>query len=140
MISDRQYFLEPSWEHNPKGPDGQGWNRLAIIALEPSPRCSMRPRSRQAALDTLRGMARFGVITAYDECTGQGRCATCPVACRDKLAWPDSAKIRDKGDHVEVESAGQRTSFDSWKILLASYDLPMLQRYHEDGGAFWMTA
>lgn len=93
MISDRQYFLEPSWEHNPKGPDGQGWNRLAIIALEPSPRCSMRPRSRQAALDTLRGMARFGVITAYDECTGQGRCATCPVACRDRLAWPDSAKI-----------------------------------------------
>ena len=140
MTADRLYFLEPSWQHNPKGPDGQGWNRLAIIPIEPSPRCSMRPRTRQAALDTLRGMARFGIITAYDVCTGQGNCAGCSVACDPKSPWPETGKVRDKSDYLVVDIDGQSSCFDNWRQLLKAYDLPMLSRHIDDTGMYWSMA
>ncbi len=59
------YRVRPSLDRSPAGHDGKGWNRLAIIPMDPIDRCLLRPKYRQAALDTLRGMGHYGVPTAY---------------------------------------------------------------------------
>ena len=76
--------------HNPRGPDGKGWNRIAIHGLEPTTRCSMRPVSRQAGLDTLRGMAQFGVASEYKDCTSALPCSACPLIAK---RLPESCSV-----------------------------------------------
>lgn len=142
------YRVRLAAAHDPKGPDGKGWNRLAIFGLGPTDRCILMPKTRQAALDTLRGMARHGSITSYDVCTnGQAPCQSCPVATKERDPWNDGWHIREDargivwllGD-VDKAFSGRGYYFKDWAALMAAVDVPMLQRLHDSTGYYWLAA
>lgn len=65
----------PAPQRDPRGPDGQGWNRLAILA-QPRDQCALRPQTYAAwreAQDTRR--AAYG---HYGTCGRAGSCDGCP--------------------------------------------------------------
>jgi len=134
--------------HDPKGPDGKGWNRIAIFGLGPYDRCILMPKTRQAALDTLRGMARYGSITSYEECAnGKSPCHSCPIAMKERDPWNDAWHIREDsqgnvwllGD-VEKAFAGFGYVYKNWAALMASVELPMLKRVQDNHGFYWIAA
>lgn len=133
--------------HNPRGPDGLGWNRMAIHGLQPSTRCSMRPISRQAALDTLRGMAQFGVASEYKDCISSLPCSACHLIAKDKDPWVDSWSIRESENgsvcllgSVDLGFSGSGYCFSSWESLMCSVEVPQLKRQQDSGGFFWVAA
>lgn len=63
--------------HRPSGPDGQGWNRLAVLVPDPQPQCALRPRTYAALVEQDRG-TRFATYGHYGRCSG-GTCETCPM-------------------------------------------------------------
>lgn len=141
------YRLRFNDSYNPKGPDGQGWNRLAIIPMLPIERCALRPKSRQAALDTLRGMAHYGVTTAYLPCTGSDKCANCSRATRVKEAWNPEWHIREDADgrvwllgNVEKAFAGFGYCYPNWRALINDVAVPPLKRLNDKTGAYWQSA
>lgn len=69
----------PAPKHDPRGPDGQGWNRLGLhfATLKPQDQCALRPRdtkSLREMQDTRR--ARWG---GYGVCPAKGACEGCAV-------------------------------------------------------------
>lgn len=134
--------------HDPKGPDGKGWNRLAIFGLGPYDRCIRMPKTRQAALDTLRGMARFGSITSYDECSnGKSPCHTCLVATKERDPWNNGWHVREDSQgnvwllgNVDKAFSGFGYCYKSWAALMAVVDVPMLQRMRDNNGFYWIAA
>lgn len=124
--------------YDPRGPDGQGRNRLGIhLSCEPIVRCVLRPRTRQGALDTLRGMAHHGSPTAYDECVG-GPCAACTTACASREVWQESSRVLEVGERVVMEGPARR-EFRSWEELLRAVDVPALARRQDAAGVFFWT-
>lgn len=130
----------------PAGPDGQGWNRLAINTFSPTPRCALRPQTRQAALDVARGMAHFGVVTAYAACDGSGYCASCLRNIQEREEWNMAWHIRedDKGlvwllGNVELGFSGFGYYFKSWSALLDQIKLPHLVRKMDSTGFYWVA-
>jgi hypothetical protein len=119
--------------HNPRGPDGQGWNRMAILPLTPSDRCMLRPRTRQAALDTARGMARFGSIVSYEDCCGH-TCSQCKIANADREEWkPEWLLIEDDARggvwlHADLEKDSFGHYYKSWEALTRAIHVPQLRR------------
>ncbi|WP_018309655.1 hypothetical protein [Cupriavidus sp. UYPR2.512] len=142
------YRVRLADKHDPRGPDGKGWNRLAIIVLGPTDRCIRMPKTRQAALDTLRGMARHGSITSYDVCTnGQMPCQSCPVATKERDPWNDGWHIREDArgivwllGNVDKAFSGRGYYFKGWTALMAAVEVPMLQRMQDDTGFYWISA
>lgn len=142
------YRVRLADEHDPKGPDGKGWNRLAIIGLGPSDRCILMPRTRQAALDTLRGMARLGSVTSYDECkNGQSSCQSCPIAMKERDPWNDGWHIREDAQgivwllgNIDKAFSGRGYAFKGWATLMAAVEVPMLQRMRDNTGFYWIAA
>ncbi|MEX3101210.1 MULTISPECIES: hypothetical protein [unclassified Streptomyces] len=66
----------PAPAHRPGGPDGQGWNRIALGSLA-GDQCALRPRDYshfRESQDTRR--ARYG---GYGPCIADGKCDTCPI-------------------------------------------------------------
>jgi len=133
-------------EHDPRGPDGKGWNRIAIFGLGPYDRCTLRPKTRQAALDTLRGMARYGSITSYEECSnGKSPCHTCPVANKAREEWNNNWHIREDlqqnvwllGD-IEKAFSGFGYAYKNWAALLFDVEVPMLKRMNDAHGFYWI--
>jgi hypothetical protein len=62
--------------HNPKGPDGQGWNRMEVGSLA-GDQCALRPRNYATlweSQDTRR--ARYG---GFGPCVNGGDCTNCPI-------------------------------------------------------------
>jgi len=135
-------------KHDPKGPDGKGWNRIAIIGLSPIDRCILMPKTRQAALDTLRGLARHGSITSYDECkNGKLSCQSCPVATKERDPWNDAWHIREDAQgivwllgNVDKAFSGLGYAYKGWAALMAAVDVPMLQRMQDTTGFYWIAA
>ena len=127
------YRLVAGTSHNPRGPDGQGWNRMAILPLTPSDRCMLRPKTKQAALDTARGMARFGSIVSYEDCCSKA-CAQCAVASTDREEWkPEWLLIADdqRGGvwlHADLEKDSFGYYYKSWEALFRGIDIPQLKR------------
>lgn len=68
----------PVPERDPRGPDGQGWNRLSLNAGPVSyGQCALKPRSYPALWETLNRPPHFG---GYGPCTRRERdCRNCPV-------------------------------------------------------------
>lgn len=140
----RDYRVRLADKHDPRGPDGKGWNRIAIIGLSPIDRCSLLPRTRQAALDTLRGMARHGSITSYDECeSGKSPCHACPVATKERDPWNAAWHIREDGKgivwllgSVDKAFAGRGYAYKDWAALMAAVDVPMLQCKQDNTGFY----
>lgn len=68
------YLEAPPFD--PRGPDGQGRNRLRIDCIDPTPRCALRPRS----FPTLRE-SQNTMLAAWNgqfaSCTNQGECSSC---------------------------------------------------------------
>lgn len=133
--------------HNPKGPDGQGWNRMAIIGIRAHDRCILRPRTWQGAIDTLRGMARNGVPTAYLDCISDMlSCEHCTVVTHKKDPWSASWHIReDSAGHVWLLGdiglgfAGHGHCFETWAALMKEIDVPMLKRMKDGQGFYWVA-
>ena len=132
--------------HNPKGTDGRGWNRMAIHGLEPTTRCSMRPVSRQAALDTLRGMAKLGVATEYKCCVSDKACNDCHLITKAKDPWVDSWSLRESANgnvwllgDPELGFTGSGYCFKDWADLLVSVEVPELKRMQNAHGFFWVA-
>ena len=131
--------------HDPRGPDGQGWNRIAIINLEPTDRCALRPKTRQAAIDTARGMARFGVITAYSDCEFPqcDDCDNCPIGGEEKREeWQSNWLVIEGRDgevwlHGNLSPSGFGYRYQSWEALLRAVEVPMLERRHDDHWGFY---
>jgi hypothetical protein len=66
----------PAPSHRNGGPDGQGWNRIALGSLA-GDQCALRPRDYSHLLesqDTRR--AGYG---GYGPCIADGKCETCPI-------------------------------------------------------------
>lgn len=63
--------------HNPKGPDGQGWNRMALGNLA-GDQCVFRPKTLSKflyeSLHTIRGS--YG---NHNSCINQGKCQNCKI-------------------------------------------------------------
>lgn len=140
-------FPFPS-SHRPKGPDGQGWNRLAIIPLAPADRCILMPQTRQGALDTLRGMAHWGVITAYYPCLNvNADCASCGVVTRPREAWHPDWHVRED-EHggvwvlhdVTLGFNGPGVRHKSWREFMGAVDAPKLERRINQHGTYWIAA
>lgn len=142
------YRVRLADKYDPKGPDGKGWNRIAIFGLSPIDRCILLPTTRQAALDTLRGMARHGSITSYDDCkSGRSPCHACPVATTERGSWNVGWHIREDGrgivwllGSVERAFAGRGYAYRNWAALMAAVDVPMLQRKQDSTGFYWIAA
>jgi hypothetical protein len=134
--------------YDPKGPDGKGWNRIAIIGLGPYDRCIRMPKTRQAALDTLRGMARFGSITSYEECSnGRSPCQSCPVATKERDPWNNGWHLREDSHgnvwllgNVDKAFSAFGYCYKSWAALMADVEVPMLQRVQDKNGFYWIAA
>lgn len=133
--------------HNPKGPDGQGWNRMAIIAIDSHDRCTLMPITRQGALDTLRGMARYGNPTVYSDCICNAPCHQCSVATKQKDAWRDQWHIREDSSgrvwllgNIEKGFAGFGYSYKDWAALMNDVEVPMLKRMTDSQGMYWVSA
>lgn len=132
--------------HNPRGPDGQGWNRLSIVGIGSHDRCTLMPITRQGALDTLRGMARYGVPTAYSDCINNATCCQCPVATKQKDKWQDAWHIREdaKGHvwllgNVEKGFSGFGHCYKNWAALMSDVEVPMLKRMSDRHGLYWIA-
>lgn len=73
------YLEAPPFD--PRGPDGQGRNRLRVDGIDPAPRCALRPRS----FPTLRE-SQNTLLAAWSgqfgRCTNQGKCSTCSLVSR----------------------------------------------------------
>ncbi|WP_342051342.1 MULTISPECIES: hypothetical protein [unclassified Cupriavidus] len=137
--------MSPGLNRQPAGHDGKGWNRLAIISMEPIERCLLRPKYRQAALDTLRGMGRFGEPTAYYACTSAGSCQDCSLMQQPREPWIDSWEIEEAGDgtlfiHQIGTTSAPAYTFSGWSALLNGVAAPMLRRHIEDGRTTWRAA
>lgn len=141
------YRLRIEDTRDPKGPDGRGWNRLAIFGLDSHARCSRRPATRQGALDTLRGMARFGNPLAYQDCVSSLPCAQCRIATAPKEPWNSAWHLREDaqglvwllGD-IAKGFGGYGYCYKGWGALLADVDVPMLQRRQDAQGFYWVEA
>ncbi|WP_432263573.1 hypothetical protein [Cupriavidus sp. TMH.W2] len=137
--------MSPSLNRQPAGHDGKGWNRLAIIPMEPIDRCLLRPKYRQAALDTLRGMGRFGEPTAYYACTSAGACQACGLTRQPREPWLESWEIEEATNGaLFICSIGAARApvhtFTGWSALLQGVDAPMLRRHIENGRSTWRAA
>ncbi len=96
-------------DHNPGGPDGQGWNRLSLNAHMggASDQCALQPRSYVSLHESRRhtGLARCG--NGYGRCTGDGPCDTCPIfeAALEEPTWlpaeTDRVLVRLKESEVD---------------------------------------
>ncbi len=140
--------------HNPCGPDGKGWNRMAIGGLTYD-ECALRPRNAAAFMEsqnTLR--ARWG---GFDGCFNRelgmtGRCQECPLL-RRRIDEPTT--MQAFGDRVLFRihpqtdapwamnraedgwgSSGRPWSWDAL-VTLAGWEWDGF--YHDgDGEGFWM--
>jgi len=139
--------LQLSDPHDPRGPDGQGRNRLGIWSMSPTPRCSLRPQTRQAALDTARGMAALGSITSYGDCTSNEPCASCSRQRKARDPWNPNWCLRED-QHGNVWLLGTAASgfsgrgycFTNWEKLFYEIDVPMLKRQQDSIGFYWTAA
>ncbi|MBG6083077.1 hypothetical protein, partial [Rubrivivax gelatinosus] len=144
-ISHRLELKDP---YNPRGPDGQGRNRLGLWSLSPTPRCSLRPQTRQAALDTARGMAFFGSITSYGACTEKaGNCSACQRHLRPRDTWREGWCLREdlRGNVWLVGDAGagfggRGYAFANWEGLFDEVEVPALKRLQDAAGFYWAAA
>ena len=71
----------PAPEHNPSGPDGFGWNRIAVHGLCED-ECALKPKTMAAffdAQDTRK--VRYG---SFGPCTKRGSCKECGVFKRQQ--------------------------------------------------------
>lgn len=142
------YRLRFSLNRDPGGPDGSGWNRLAIHPMEPMERCALRPRSRQAALDTLRGMAHFGNVCAYSPCSQSAAdCRNCPTATHEREEWQASWLIREDSSgnpwllaNADLGFSAFGYRYRSWRALMHAVNVPTLRRQLDKHGAYWIAA
>lgn len=139
------YRVSPSLNRQPAGHDGKGWNRLAIIPMEPIDRCLLRPKYRQAALDTLRGMGHSGDPTAYYACTSAGVCQACSLTHQPREPWLDSWELEEAANETlfirEIGAGGAPVhTFKGWSALMHGVDAPMLRRHFENGRITWRAA
>ena len=139
------YRLTIDSAHNPKGPDGQGRNRLGINPMDPFDRCAMRPKSKAAAMDLLRGMLSATMPTAFDLCDGNG-CASCPRATKGREPWNPLWIIReDDQGRPWLLSVGRGFEsfgygYKSWAALIQCTEVPMLIRDKDQHGLFYRAA
>lgn len=141
------YLITVPHPRMPRGPDGRGWNRLSINPMAPVERCSLKPVTRQAALDTARGMAQFGNKFAYDHCERDGDCTSCAHATRYRDDWNPGWIIReDDNGHVwllgnqEKGWAAFGYCYASWQVLMNKTWLPKLVRQKDETGFYWIEA
>lgn len=70
----RPIFI-PAPPRYPKGPDGQGWNRLRVESIW-GDECGLKPRSPAKLWETRNRPPAYG---GYGPCPVGGACGTCPV-------------------------------------------------------------
>ena len=134
--------------HNPRGPDGRGWNRMSLQAIEPTPRCTLRPKSREAALDHLRGVKLPALAPFYDDCTAPGAsCAKCERATAKRDPWRREWCIREDQAgrpwlalSFSTGWAGWAYFYPTWAALLNAIEVPELARKRDGTGFYWVEA
>jgi hypothetical protein len=156
-------YLEPP-AHDPRGPDGQGWNRLSLNAHmgRPAGRCALRPRTYPTLWESMRNTAhcRWEWGSGYARCHRQGRCGDCPVLAAAPRTYHAAAaqvlvRIRELGEPSDLipggirselwlmehpkgdrETPGQRWSWDEIRRL----DGWRIGRAHRDArsAGFWI--
>lgn len=139
------YLRKPA--HDPKGPDGQGHNRMEIQGITHD-QCALRPTSYATlweGQDTRR--ARWG---NFGWCVQEGNCGTCPVftAPRESLdAFTDKVLVRiserdGKPWLMNHPDRGWASSGYPWTWeRLARLDGWTVGRSHRDadGVGFWLV-
>lgn len=96
--------LEPP-DRDPRGVDGRGHNRLAVIAPTPQTQCALRPLT-EAAFWLVRRMAcdtRRASWGHFSRCDGTGDCVRCQRLRRPAEPWP----FRDASVVIRIDDAGE---------------------------------
>lgn len=133
--------------HNPNGPDGQGWNRMAVGSLA-GDECALRPRTYAAlreSQDTRR--ARYG---GFGPCINDGACETCPIfttAPKHLTSFDDRVLVRihPHDGHLYLMNRpedGWASGAHRWTWAeVARLDGWEIGRRHNDehGDGFWIT-
>ncbi|WP_327359763.1 hypothetical protein [Streptomyces sp. NBC_01304] len=89
-------FLPETHPYSPKGPDGQGWNRLSLNAhFETRNQCGLLPIRYATLFESRTGRQRWG---GYERCSEGGACGTCPVSNlaldhRPLADWPAASPL-----------------------------------------------
>lgn len=68
-------YLTPNYSHNPKGPDGNGLNRLRVDHLEPLAQCALKPKTYSALKECQN--TEKSLYGPYEQCTNNGDCKNC---------------------------------------------------------------
>lgn len=122
-------MLEPP-HVDPRGPDGQGWNRLTIAHYgRPGAQCALRPRSYESLLYAHNTpLASWG---GYGPCTQQQKgCTHCPRLA----ALQKGERLEAFGPAVLVRLR-DRTVGDG--LFAQTYLEPWLMNKPQDGWASW---
>ncbi|TXG99964.1 MAG: hypothetical protein E6R08_00595 [Nevskiaceae bacterium] len=106
----------------------------------------LKPSTRQAALDTARGMKLPELAVWYGLCTQPDRpCCECPLEQHKRSAWQPSFRVREISDGRLALHAGLSTEMSSeaasWAELVQRWDVPKLRRQtSQEGGFEWVAA
>lgn len=128
---------------DPRAAKDDSVNRIALKTGNQSIHCALRPTNRLAALDTARGMAHTSDPLGYSLCDNSGSCGACPRVKAPKDQWIKWWNIRENmsGEVFLVGPDGFKGNnawkFGSWGNLIASVDVPELEKRDDEIGTFW---
>ncbi|MGW1976690.1 hypothetical protein [Streptomyces sp. NPDC001889] len=133
-----------------RGPDGQGWNRIALGSLA-GDECALRPRRPTKLIESFD--TRLAAYGGFGPCVRDGRCTGCPVLAR--ITHPALRPVLSTGAArvlfrpaparagiwlADGEQAGA-PSHAGWTLeQLAALEAWEFERLHRDehGEGFWL--
>ena len=143
------YRINPPDTYDPRGPDGQGRNRLRVEVVTPAPRCRLRPETYEAAwTHDNRPTHAAACWSSFGPCVYSGDCAGCPLAVKRAASWlfwpdpPDRSVIRALGDDLHLMNR-QRGGFRqrsipyrSWAALYADVAIRVVGKKTDEHGEY----
>lgn len=141
-------YLAPP-PHSPRGPDGQGHNRMEIQSIAGA-ECALRPLTFQAMRETWRS-TRLATYGNYGACSRKGACAGCPTADRRREMQAFEPRVLFRFDPRDDKIAWSMNhpgrGWSSHGLIWKWEDLAILEGWEFDGEhtdaagrGFWMKA
>lgn len=148
------------------GPDGKGWNRIAIGQWTAYPRCVLRPLTPMAFLESLTRRPAAHWSSFYDICINAPRydqpghrpdCSICPITTtKTRLSsfeprilvryLPDARTLAHQSPHAHLmnrpDDPASSSQVWTWAALLALDGWVLAGRHVHDGysAGFWIRA
>lgn len=113
-------YLKPD-SYSPNGPDGKGWNRLRVDAIEPSPQCAMLPKTYSALRECQNTMlAKYG---PYKNCVRSGDCSNCDIlnTTENYLEQYEDNEIMIKDGDIAYDKLNRDTRYYPAKFVTTDF-------------------